>query len=320
MLTQHAQELSQRQLVLLDANSSQVLKVLSKFEAPEFIHVFMPGRCPGDHLPSSTKPTGASASSRALLLPKTGKGSAGMVWQLPRCRLDFELTAEGRVVSLDHRGYCLSTQQLLVSKSAQGVAYTLPELHQYLVLQAQPSSTSKYVGADQSDQLVLVPAGRVLVQRHAPGSTHTGSSIQVQLNPHCHAPAKVSVAQTVMRHMHKYASAEPSDGCCMVQCVITRHLLMVYVALPLMATVVQPILGLSHSNALDGWCMAAWHCFPSSALPLPSTSSRCCLVWGVTGLALASTYSSIQAHLPVPFLCCHAVRCSSTVCTAASAT
>lgn len=192
VLTQHAAELSARQLVLPDARSSQVLKVFSKFEAPEFIRVFTPGHCPSLlSRASSTQPVSAAASSSAPLLPATGQAAAGMVWQLPRCRLDFELAADGRVLSLEHRGYCLSNQQLLVSGSGQEAVYTLPELHQYLVLQSQPGSSSKSVSADQSDQLVLVPAGRVLVQRDSPGSTRTSSSIHVQLEPHCSAAVKV---------------------------------------------------------------------------------------------------------------------------------
>ena len=192
VLTLHAKELSQHQLVLPAAHSSQVLKVFSKFEAPEFIHVFTPGHCPGLQSgdASSTQPASV-ASSSAPLLPTTGEGSAGMVWQLARCSLEFELTADGRVMSLDHRGYSLSTQQLLVSQSDQGVTYTLPELHQYLVLQSHTGSTSKYVSADHSDRLVLVPAGQVSVQRYAPGSMHAGSNIQVQLEPHCCASVKV---------------------------------------------------------------------------------------------------------------------------------
>lgn len=208
-LTQHAEELSQRQLVLPITNSSPVLKVFSKFELPEFIHMFTPGLCPGlmsaaagsakrasAHSSSTLRSTrsATAASSAAPLLPITGTASAGMVWQLPWCSLDFELTAEGRVMSLDHRGCCLSTQQLLVSQSAQRAIYTLPEVHQYLVLHYQPGNTGKYVSADQSDQLVLVPAGRVLMQRHAPGSMHAGSSIEVQLEPHCFASVQVGVS------------------------------------------------------------------------------------------------------------------------------
>jgi hypothetical protein len=201
VLTQHAQELSRRQLALPDAHSSRVLNIFSKFEAPEYIHVFTRGHCPG-LLSTASSTQRASAASSSPPPRSIGRGGTGMVWQLPRCSLEFELSADSRVVSLDHRGYCLSSQQLLVSKSAQGVTYTLPELHQYLVLQAQPASTSKYVGADQSNQLVLVPAGTVSVQQHAPGSAHLGSSIHVQLEPHCFAAVKVRVAgQMVTRHM-----------------------------------------------------------------------------------------------------------------------
>lgn len=210
VLAQHAEELSQRQLVLPDSNSSQVLLVLSRFEAPEFIHVFMPGRCPGLSLLSAAS-SNTHPASNSPVLPAAGRATAGMVWQLPRCSLEFELATDGSVISLDHRGYCLSTQQLLVSQSGEGVAYTLPELHQYLVLQLLQGSKS--VSADQSDQLVLMPSGRVAVTRHAPGSTHAGSSIQVQLKPHCFAAVKVSAAQI-------HCVQEPT---CQTLCVTKGH-------------------------------------------------------------------------------------------------
>lgn len=203
VLTQHAVQLSQRQLVLTDRNSSQVLKVLRKFEDAAFIHTYMPGRCPAHllpqtlHTPAADRPT----ESDPPVLAATGPAVPGMLWQMPRCGLQFQLQADGRMVSLDHRGYSLSSQQLLVSGGidAQHSSYTLPEFQQYLVLQAYQESSSSVYGAERSEQLVLVPSGRVNVQRTSPGSTQGRASIHVQLGTACDARLKVSILSAFCR-------------------------------------------------------------------------------------------------------------------------
>jgi hypothetical protein len=190
VLTGQAEQLSERQLVMPDEQTSQILRVLSKFESSDFIHCFMKGHCPGQLL----KGTAARSKGKQSVLAAAGQAAVGMVWHLPRCGLQFELSADGNVVSLDHRGYSLSTQQLLVSQPGKEVRYTLPEFYQYLVLQAQQGGSSELFRADRSEQLVLVPSGRVAVQRQVPGSTQQGASIHVQLGTGCAETIKVRLA------------------------------------------------------------------------------------------------------------------------------
>jgi hypothetical protein len=219
VLTQHAGQLSQRQLVLTDRNSSQVLKVLSKFEDSAFIHTYMPGQCPAHllqpqqqqqtlHTPAADRPTGSDPP----VLEATGPAVPGMLWHLPRCGLQFELQTDGRIVSLDHRGYSLSRQQLLVSDdiNAQHSSYTLPECQQYLVLQADQDSSSGVYGAERSTQLMLVPSGRVKVQRSSPGSTQQRASIHVQLSTACDERLKVSAfsASAFAARLHSWQESQ----------------------------------------------------------------------------------------------------------------
>jgi hypothetical protein len=196
VLTQHAAELSQRQLVLSYMAISQVLKVLSKFEASCFVYTYMPGCCPPNLLQQRQALHSPAASSLAAsgppVLAATGAAAPGMLWHLPRCGLQFELQADGRVASLDHRGYSPSQQQLLVSCDDQPHSYTLPEFHQYLVLEVQQDSSSGAYGADSSSQLVLVPSGRVQVKHTPPGSLQSGASKQVELSTACSDQVKVS--------------------------------------------------------------------------------------------------------------------------------
>lgn len=199
VLTAHAGQLSERQLVLPSSETSQVLRVLSRFEAADFIHCYMPGRCPGLRM---RKPAPSSTSTSPGVLAASGPASTGMVWHLPRCNLQFELSAAGSVVSLDHRGYSLNTQQLLVSGPGKSVSYTLPEFQQYLMLQAQQGSGSDTIGAERSDQLVLVPSGRVVMQRLSPGSEQRGASTRVQLSAECSDSVKVRGMFSNLRKPH----------------------------------------------------------------------------------------------------------------------
>jgi len=193
VLQEHAVELSKRQLVLPDSQSARVLHVFSKFEAPDFIHTYMHGHCPGMGVGGAgTLARLSSSTGSQQVLAASGTAAAGMTWHLPRCSLEFELTADGSVVSLDHRGYRLSQEQLLVTGSATAVRYTLPEFHQYLVLQAQQDRLRGF-SADRSDQLVLVPSGRVAVQRFQPGSNEQAASIHVELSQSCADTVKVGI-------------------------------------------------------------------------------------------------------------------------------
>jgi len=177
--------------------------VFSKFEVPDFIHTYMRGHCPGlaavpKTTPSKSKRLGSHTVQTSgkqgseHVLAASGTAAAGMTWHLPRCSLEFELTADGSVVSLDHRGYRLSQQQLLVTGSATAVRYTLPEFHQYLVLQVQQDRL-RGISADRSDQLVLVPSGRVAVQHFQPGSNEQAASIHVELSQSCADTVKVGI-------------------------------------------------------------------------------------------------------------------------------
>lgn len=197
VLRNHADQLSQQQLVL-PGPQSQLLHVLSKFEDPAFIHAYMPGRCSG--LLSGTWQAAGQPKKRPKTtgkgpreLPAQGHAAAGMTWHLPRCGLTFELQADGSIASQEHMGYNLSTEQLLVERAPTAVHYTLPEFHQYLVLQDQQRSVAGPASADRSSKLVLLPSGRVAVQRREPGSTCQAASVHVQLSKSCNAAVQVSL-------------------------------------------------------------------------------------------------------------------------------
>lgn len=139
------------QLVL--TQQSQAATVLGKFEAAHFIHAY----AATDSGASSSSSTKSSKSS------KSSSDAAGMLFELPRFGLEFELRAGGVLASRNFRGYRLCQQQQLVG-SAQGVStsYQLPELQQYLVLRRDARLASDEVpGAGRAEVLVLVPAGHV---------------------------------------------------------------------------------------------------------------------------------------------------------------
>jgi hypothetical protein len=209
VLAQEVAQLSERQLVLPDGKSSQVLRVLQKFEAADFIHCFMRGACPPPQAAGQS-----SEHSTPGVLPAAGKAAAGMVWHLPRCSLHFELSASGRVVSSDHRGYALSTQQLLVSQSGKGMSYTLPDFQQYLVLDAQHGSGSGTLSTDLSTRVVLMPSGRVTVERPAPGSSQLGPSVKLELSDDCCETVKVRarLSWAVVSYRHPCRTVQKSLG------------------------------------------------------------------------------------------------------------
>eukprot|EP00899_Mesostigma_viride_P028443 jgi/Mesvir1/8784/Mv02694-RA.1 len=93
--------LTQYLMLARAGDKDPLLRVLSKFESLDYIHIFEEGSAVSFHL--------------------------------PRLNLEFVLR-NGRVESRDYRGYALASQQQLLSP------VTLPEFTQYLVLQASPSA------------------------------------------------------------------------------------------------------------------------------------------------------------------------------------
>eukprot|EP00899_Mesostigma_viride_P019526 jgi/Mesvir1/27575/Mv07320-RA.1 len=114
--------LTQKLMLAPDGKKDPLLRALSKFEPLRFLHIFHENE-------------GSSAGPRVY-------------FHLPRSKLEFVLQ-EGRVDSLDYRGYSLASTQQLVSP------VTLPEFTQYLVLQA--------TGSTKQGRSWVLPPGRVSV-------------------------------------------------------------------------------------------------------------------------------------------------------------
>eukprot|EP00899_Mesostigma_viride_P019524 jgi/Mesvir1/27573/Mv07318-RA.1 len=114
--------LTQKLMLAPDGKKDPLLRALSKFEPLRFLHIFHENE-------------GSSAGPRVY-------------FHLPRSKLEFVLQ-EGRVDSLDYRGYSLASTQQLVSP------VTLPEFTQYLVLQA--------AGSTKQGNSWVLPSGRVSV-------------------------------------------------------------------------------------------------------------------------------------------------------------
>ncbi len=125
------------QLVL---HSSNITKVLSKFEDTSYIHCYV----------NST-----FVDAEVLESPLSKRK---MLFELPRYHLEFELSPEG-LLSLDYLGYQLASKQQLLSPMLAG--YTLPDFHQYLILE-KSTSTATAVTSHRPSSVVLVPTGRVL--------------------------------------------------------------------------------------------------------------------------------------------------------------
>lgn len=137
------------------------------------------------------------------------KGAAGqkveLLFELPRFCLEFELPADGSLMSRDYAGYRLSRCQQLVSGQhlASGAHAAVPlaasassssrehcllgDFRQYLVLR-HPGSTSSTIslGACQ----VLLPRGTVSI------TSSTFDRVQVELDKACGAHLKVWVEHT----------------------------------------------------------------------------------------------------------------------------
>lgn len=158
-------------------HESDVKRVLSKFETADFIHTYIP-------------------CAAALAAPSCPV----ILFELPRYSLEFELQQE-QLVSLDHRGYCLSKQQQLVTASCStGTStrtsgkplYTFPDFQQYLLLERIPSS-AVVVGAKRADSLVLIAVGDVKCIRGALGSARPSVSVQVS----CSSRASLKVCGVI---------------------------------------------------------------------------------------------------------------------------
>lgn len=169
LLSAHRSELIHR-LVLHDSLISQVL---TKLEDPQFIHAYTQS--------AATDP------------------SHGMRFELPRFNLGFELR-QRQLVSLEYSGYKLSKRQQLVTRvvdqlcstdgNVRSALYTLPDFHQYLLLQRIPCK-DVLVGDRRADSIALVLVGRVV---SAKGSLqHAESSVRISRDSSSSAKLQVRV-------------------------------------------------------------------------------------------------------------------------------
>ena len=111
---------------LVQAGASPMYEVLSKFEDPCFVHTLIGG---------------------------SSDGGGGLVFELPRYDLTFEMTDEGTLSSMNFLGYSLSEDQLLRD--------TLHGFEQYLVVESARSSSKSLK--------ILLPAGLVQKEPHRIG-------------------------------------------------------------------------------------------------------------------------------------------------------
>ncbi|KAG2494611.1 hypothetical protein HYH03_007376 [Edaphochlamys debaryana] len=191
LLSDHRAELID-QLVLLSGCAVRNT-ILAKLEDTNFIHCFAP--------PSSSMiqwPAGglSSRQSRATGIDSTPERppqpvSYRLLFELPRYGLEFELRSGGELASRDYPGYRLRRRQLLIdigSDAGYGrarVSYTLPEFHQYLVLERSTAVRQLPVGTQRADALVLITAGPV--QRNGGQvSVAMPSGSGARLKAHCY--------------------------------------------------------------------------------------------------------------------------------------
>ncbi|KAG2492072.1 hypothetical protein HYH03_009568 [Edaphochlamys debaryana] len=166
LLSDHRVELTD-QLVLLSGCGVRDT-VLAKIEDTRFIHCYQP----------------ASSSQQDGVRPR-------LLFELPRYGLEFELRSGGELASRDYPGYRLRRRQLLVDTGSYAgygsdrVSCTLPEFHQYLVLERSPAVRQLPVGAQRTDKLVVMPAGSV---RRSGGQVAlvTKSGSGARLKAHCY--------------------------------------------------------------------------------------------------------------------------------------
>lgn len=275
LLDNRGHQIQTQPLVLAD--SSTHLQILSKFEDAAYIHVYAsshgsdcsqrsgPGSSAvGQDVPGTTcSGNSSSMSSKIAAVPE-------LLFELPRFGLEFELR-EGRLLSKDHRGYCLSMCQQLVTKKSPGAAtsdsipsalpgagdeansstdsssrvgiesnttvhYTLPGFQQYLILEPvhQDSTDLPRLADGNGTKLVLMPAGRV-VQTRPKGSSSSSSKASAtaiaSVAIPTHAGASVLVSSSML--LLKNLSRQQMH----VQCLSPRILLLLLIqlALPLLA-------------------------------------------------------------------------------------
>ncbi|KAG2492053.1 hypothetical protein HYH03_009551 [Edaphochlamys debaryana] len=179
LLSDHQAELTD-QLVLL-CGCAVLNTILAKLEDINFIHCFQP------------------SPSRAAQ-----PASYRLLFEVPRYGLEFEVRSGGELTSRDYPGYRLCRRQLLVDAGSDAgygsdhVSYTLPEFHQYLVLERSPAVRQRPVGAQRADELVLIPAGPV--QRN-------GGQVAVVVSSGCGASLKAHCYEVHGRFGHLRASA-----------------------------------------------------------------------------------------------------------------
>jgi hypothetical protein len=149
---------------LVGVRRCRVTEVLSKIERMEYIHHYQ--RSEPSPMQSPAKVGDAAAVEPHL------------IFELPRLRLAFELSAGGEILSRDFDGYRLRPCQQLVEEksfappgrgpSAIITEYTLPGFEQYLVLQrcSEASTGDTFYRSKRAELLVLVPSGKV--QRDGP--------------------------------------------------------------------------------------------------------------------------------------------------------
>lgn len=115
LLVSCSQQLQTRQLVLL--SGSKQLNILSKFEDKKYIHAFAPAEASTADSAGNSPWSAAGSSVTSSSDSSTNMGSGMLLlFELPRYGLEFELLADGRMLSKDHSGYCLSRCQQLVTQ------------------------------------------------------------------------------------------------------------------------------------------------------------------------------------------------------------
>jgi len=172
-----------------------VLKVLSKFEARQFIECYsvrdQPPAAPGAAGAASAGAAAASKADSTSAAANGGEATAGarttsLHIALPRYHIEFALqpgttigsadAATNALVSLSHRGYRLAGHQQLND--------TLPGFHRYLVLAAVDAKRALLNG--QAECKLLVPAHGDVIHA-ADNAVDVSVSSQCHVQLHCHA-------------------------------------------------------------------------------------------------------------------------------------
>lgn len=155
-------------------HTSAITRVLSKFEAPQFIHCYVES--------TSSERMDIDGEDSSLADSSSGHGQELKLFELPRFGLEFELVGDS-LLSLDYLGYRLAQQQQLISPVVEG--YTLSDFQQYLILEQVTSSDTgngakAAVGtAHVPSRKVLIPAGQVIAHDQNMGLGKFGVFIEV---------------------------------------------------------------------------------------------------------------------------------------------